>query len=261
VNLEELLKANQPFHSVVPFNAAQEKLLLLDFSNSNIELHQDIFKDTLNFTEYVNSKLQKTNSHYGIGGYGENRIVYSRSRLFSSPLEGSSTAGSEHRTETGESSLSTRGEGEGVRSLHLGIDIWGDAGTPVYAPMEASVHSFSYNDGFGNYGATLILQHKLEDIIFHTLYGHLSLKSIEDKKEDQKIEKGEWIASFGEPHENGNWPPHLHFQIIRDMGEMKGDYRGVCSISEKDNYLNNCPDPDLILQMMEYAVPSPLVED
>ncbi len=239
-DLIEIIKLHQPYHPVVPFDQSKEKLLQLNLTKQNKELNQDIFTSTLNFSEYVNSKLQHSSSKYAIGGYAENRIVYSRSALFSSTMDGNQEAS--------------------PRSIHLGIDIWGNAGTPVYAPMESTVHSFSYNDGFGNYGATLILQHKLDDIIFHTLYGHLSLKSIEDKKEDQKVEKGEWIASLGEPHENGNWSPHLHFQIIRDMGGMKGDYPGVCSISEKDNYLNNCPDPDLILQMMEYAVPSPLAE-
>jgi hypothetical protein len=58
--------------------------------------------------------------------------------------------------------------------------------------------------------------------------------------------------------ENGQWPPHLHFQIVVDMEipiaiGRKGDYPGVCKLSEKEKYLNNCPNPDLILQMMEYA--------
>ncbi|MEP6913389.1 MAG: response regulator, partial [bacterium] len=46
---------------------------------------------------------------------------------------------------------------------------------------------------------------------------------------------------------NGDWPPHLHFQIIEDMRVHEGDYPGVCSISERAKYLNNCPNPDLIL--------------
>ncbi|RYZ44700.1 MAG: peptidase M23, partial [Chitinophagaceae bacterium] len=49
------------------------------------------------------------------------------------------------------------------------------------------------------------------------------------------------------------WPPHLHFQIIKDMHGWKGDYPGVCRFSEKEAYLQNCPDADLILQMMEKA--------
>ncbi len=146
-----------------------------------------------------------------------------------------------------------RGQGAAPRRLHLGVDIWGAAETPVYAPLSATVHSFAFNAAFGDYGATLILQHRLDDLIFHTLYGHLSLKSIEDKREGQTIEKGQWIASFGEAAENGHWPPHLHFQIIVDFGEGKGDYPGVCAYAEKESYLTNCPDGDLMLNMMRYA--------
>jgi hypothetical protein len=58
--------------------------------------------------------------------------------------------------------------------------------------------------------------------------------------------------------ENARWPPHLHFQIVIDMEipiaiGKKGDYPGVCKLSEKEKYLNNCLDPDLILQMMKDA--------
>ncbi|MFI5187661.1 MAG: hypothetical protein ACHQF0_13100 [Chitinophagales bacterium] len=67
------------------------------------------------------------------------------------------------------------------------------------------------------------------------------------------IKKGDVIGEFGIPSENGHWPPHLHFQIIIDMGEWKGDYPGVCKFSERKKYLENCPDPDGILQMMKYA--------
>ena len=151
-------------------------------------------------------------------------------------------------------SYPTRGQGAEPRRLHLGIDIWGKADTPIYSPLIGTVHSFAFNDAYGDYGATLILQHQIDDQIFHTLYGHLSLKSIQDKKEGQTIEGGDWIASFGEPKENGHWPPHLHFQVILDMQGLKGDYPGVCKYSEREKYLANCPDPDFILGMMRYAI-------
>ncbi len=64
------------------------------------------------------------------------------------------------------------------------------------------------------------------------------------------VKKGDVIAEFGIPFENGQWPPHLHFQIIKDMQGMKGDYPGVCAFSEREMYLANCPDGDLILGMM-----------
>lgn len=229
INFEERLKwyAGE-FAKVVPFEPA-DTLLKLDFTEQNTELTEETLLDTAKFSAYVNQKLDKKGAKYGIGGYDEHRTVYSRSRVFDAP------------------------DGGEARRLHLGIDIWGLAETPVYAPLEGTVHSFAFNDAYGDYGATLILQHDINGFLFHTLYGHLSLASIQDKQEGQTITKGEWIAAFGEPAENGQWPPHLHFQVIIDMQGMKGDYPGVCKYSEREKYLANCPDADLILEMMQYA--------
>ena len=130
--------------------------------------------------------------------------------------------------------------------IHLGLDIWGPADTPVFAPLAGTVHSFAFNDAFGDYGATLILKHQLDDLVFHTLYGHLSLASIQNKKEGQVIVGGETIAWFGAPEENGHWPPHLHFQVIQNMQGNSGDYPGVCSYEDQSGYLENCPNPALL---------------
>jgi murein DD-endopeptidase MepM/ murein hydrolase activator NlpD len=172
------------------------------------------------------NNLKKADSKFGIGGYAEHRTVYSRSGVFDADNP----------------------EGE-PRRLHLGVDIWGVAGEPVYAPLGGMVHSFAFNDHYGDYGATIILLHQLDGFPFYTLYGHLALKDIEKLKEGQYIIRGQQMAHFGSPHENGHWPPHLHFQLILDLGVYWGDYPGVCRYSEKDFFLDNCPDPDLILQM------------
>jgi hypothetical protein len=37
--------------------------------------------------------------------------------------------------------------------------------------------------------------------------------------------------------------------VIIDMEGRKGDYPGVCAPSEKEKYLNNCPDPELLLNL------------
>jgi len=223
-----LRKYQSTFHQVVPFDAQHEKLLKFDFTSNNKTLTEDIFSETVKFSSYISKQLQKADAKYGIGGYNENRIVYSRSAHFGS-------------------------NEEEPRRLHLGIDIWGNAGTPVFAPMGGMVHSFAFNNNFGDYGATIILLHQLDGIAFYTLYGHVSLKDIGVLKEGVYINHGQEFAHFGSPHENGQWPPHLHFQVIADMEFKKGDYPGVCKLSEKEKYLRNCPDPDLILQMMRYA--------
>jgi murein DD-endopeptidase MepM/ murein hydrolase activator NlpD len=137
--------------------------------------------------------------------------------------------------------------------LHLGIDIWGKPYTKVMSPLDGIVHSFAFNNAFGDYGATIILTHNLEGQTFYTLYGHLSLNSIKNIQEGDRIKKGDVFTEFGIPFENGQWPPHLHFQLVIDMEGKKGDYPGVCKFSEREKYLANCPDPDLILQMMQYV--------
>jgi len=229
--LHQLLQQHQSsFHPVVEFNPDTERLLRLDFSNTNQELTPERISATSHFHAYIEALLKKCECRYGIGGYNEERVLYQRSPHFT---------------------------GEQNRTIHLGIDIWGAAGTGVFTPLGGVVHSSAYNNHFGDYGATLILQHQLDGIVFHTLYGHLSINDITGRSPGLFISRGEQIGLFGKPEENGDWPPHLHFQIIEDMEMKTGDYPGVCTPSDRERYLLNCPNPDLILQLMQYAL-SPL---
>ena len=219
------------FHKVVPFNAAKDKLLLLDFTENNTDLTDSILSDTKKFSHYIQDKLSAANARYGIGGYAEHRTIYKRSELFNETKKMGS-------------------QDEESRRFHLGTDIWGKVFTPVMAPLGGKVHSFAFNNRFGDYGATIILSHRLANNSFYTLYGHLSLASIKNLNDGDTINKGDVFAEFGITQENGNWPPHLHFQIIKDLQGMKGDYPGVCKFSERETYMTNCPDADLILGMM-----------
>jgi peptidoglycan LD-endopeptidase LytH len=223
-----VLRIYNDFHPVVPFDPAIDKLCNFDLSNKNMELTGELVKDTNSFIEYVNNRLAERNCKYGIGGYNEQRALYSRSDVFDDAAND-------------------------PRRLHLGIDIWGKPYTHVMAPLDAIVHSFAFNKAFGDYGATIILTHHLQGHTFYSLYGHLSLNSLKNLSEGKTIKKGDVFTAFGIPFENGQWPPHLHFQLIIDMQGMTGDYPGVCKYSEGDKYLNNCPDPDLVLRMMQYA--------
>ena len=220
-----LHKHQNEFNKVVDFNPTKDKLCKLDFTAANTSLSESELADTEKFNKYIVNKLKDSDSKYGIGGYAENRTVYRRIGLF---------------------------EGVEPRSVHLGIDIWGPAGTKVYAPLGGTVHSYAFNNNYGDYGATVILQHQLDTKVFHTLYGHLSLDDLMHLKEGKYISRGELVGHFGEPKENGEWPPHLHFQLIEDMRIKKGDYPGVSTIADKEKYLANCPDADLVLNMMKY---------
>ena len=243
--IEVLLRHSPWFHAVVPFNSATEKLLLFDFTKNNPEIFDDLINDTQKFTNYVNQKLKAAGAKFGIGGYNENRELYSRSAVFA----GEKNIQAPKRADSRQS----QSEASEPRRLHLGIDIWGKPYTAVKSPLDAIIHSFAFNDDFGDYGATIILSHNLDGVSFHTLYGHLSLNSIKNLREGGNVKAGDVIGEFGIPMENGQWPPHLHFQVIDDLGDWRGDYPGVCKYSEKEAYLNNCPDPDLILGMMKYA--------
>jgi murein DD-endopeptidase MepM/ murein hydrolase activator NlpD len=237
VKLEQLLKSQQEnFLPVVAFDHRKDKIVLLDFSVSNLDLTDEVLNDTKKFCDYVNGKLQRANARYGIGGYAEHRTVYSRSRIF----DGNKIPGDDNQ------------DSPEPRRFHLGTDLWGKPNSAVMAPIDAIVHSFAYNDRPGDYGATIILTHQLSGLSFHTLYGHLSLNSIKNIQEGDRVYAGDIFADFGLPLENGHWPPHLHFQVINTMESWVGDYPGVCKFSEKESYLANCPDPDLILQLNQF---------
>jgi murein DD-endopeptidase MepM/ murein hydrolase activator NlpD len=139
-------------------------------------------------------------------------------------------------------------EGEEPRTIHLGIDIFAPADTDVFAPLDARIHSWQINDNPGDYGPTLILEHApAPGLKFHTLYGHLNRDSLKGLKRGDAFMAGERVAGLGTKRENGGWPPHLHFQIILDIGGAKGDYPGVCKRSERDHWLSICPDPARLL--------------
>lgn len=207
---------------VVDYNPEADCLLLLDFTAINTELKPEDVLDSEKFGAWIDFKLAQNNYRYGIGGYMEHRTLYARSELFNTEEE--------------------------PRRLHLGVDIWADTGTPVYAPMEGTIHSFRDNDHFGDYGPTIILQHDLDGLTLYTLYGHLNRESLVGLFEGKPIAKDEQIGVFGSPEVNGHWPPHLHFQMVFDIEGKKGDYPGVGFYSAKKNYLNNIPDPNLVLR-------------
>ena len=234
INFNERLKSlSSTFHPVIDIDPELEKVVSINFSHKNKELEKIDFENTAELSTYMNQLLVEKQAHYGYGGYGELRSVYSRSKLFNKDL------GKEFKEEE-------------PRRLHIGADVWAPAGTPVYAPMDGEIHSFAFNDHFGDYGATLILKHRIGDTEFHTLYGHISLRDLDGLQKNSTINKGELIAHFGKEKENGYWPPHLHFQVIRDMHGFEGDYPGVCKLSERRLYLQNCPDPDYLLNMTRF---------
>jgi hypothetical protein len=170
----------------------------------------------------INDSDVKPGDPVRAGGYGEDRGVYSQ--VLFAP------------------------EGVEPRTVHIGFDIFAPAGAEVITPLNGKVHSSRINEAEGDYGPTIILEHTpAPGLTFHTLYGHLSRDSLKGLKPGTAFMAGEKIAELGTKRENGGWAPHLHFQVILDIGAAKGDYPGVCKRSEQDHWLSICPDPAVLL--------------
>jgi len=222
--LQKILTQQKKFSSVLPEAVLNSPTHKLNITASNPKLQNFDFNDINSFIDFIEGSLQEAGAKLGVGGYGENRVMYQHSKLFTTGIEE-------------------------ARSLHLGVDLWTTAGTAVFSPLNGVVHSFQDNNNLGDYGPTIILQHELEDVTFYTLYGHLSRQSLIGLIVGQEITAGQQIATFGGYEENGQWPPHLHFQLITDLLDKSGDFPGVCKPSEQAYWLSLCPNPNLILKL------------
>ena len=219
-----LLRHQASFGPVLPLDLNATSVTRLDFSARNPTVLNADLRDTAAFNRLVEDMLAAAGASTGIGGYLENRVIYRRSEHFGGGLL------------------------EEARSLHLGVDVWVPAGTPVLAPLPATIHSLADNDNFGDYGPTVILEHTLEDTIFYSLCGHLSRAEFRQLRIGQALAQGEAFATVGPYPENGDWPPHLHFQLMTNLRGHTGDFPGVARPSERETWAALCPDPNLILQ-------------
>jgi len=191
------------------------------FSENNPDLSDIDMAHPEQLQNYITSTVAAAGQAFGVGHYNEDRVIYQQSSLFQD------------------------GTAE-PRSVHLAYDLWLPVGTPLYAPLSATIHSVQNNNRFLDYGATIILEHMLDDVRFYSLYGHLALRSLADKVPGQAITQGEEFAWIGAPNENGQWAPHVHAQIICDLLGRSGDFPGVARPSERDYYTTLCPDPSLL---------------
>ena len=198
--------------------------IALDLSVSNEFLKNEKLETAADYEIFIQKYLDRNNAKIAYGGYKEVRNLYKRSTVFKN---------------------STSDE----RNIHIGLDLWINEKAPVFAALDGKIHSFQNNESLGDYGPTLILEHNINGFNFHTLYGHLSLDSLNDKSIGEEIKQGTQIATLGLPPINGDYAPHLHFQIIINMENKKGDYPGVCNVKDLDFYSKNCPNPNLLLKI------------
>lgn len=214
------LEKSTVIESSIPYS----KYTTVDLSISNQELSKIDMSDSKAVEIFIENHLQINNAKVAFGGYNEERNLYKSSVIFN-----------DNKNEE--------------RNIHIGMDLWIKAETSILAAVDGEVYGFDFNTGKGNYGPTIILKHCVENQIFYTLYGHLSVESIENIEIGTRFKKGQTVATLGDSSVNGGYAPHLHFQIIKNMEDYSGDYPGVCSKKDLAYYLENCPDPNLLLKI------------
>ena len=222
------------FASIVDEDLRHGNQLVFDLSvGSALPHNEGDGTDLAVFSEYLLQQMRQARVKVGIGRYHEARLLYT---------------GGQFKVQTDEMPE--------ARTVHLGIDLYMKSNAPVYAPLDGRVHSFNNNTAHLDYGPAIILEHQIENgERFYTLYGHLSLDSLDNLTVGMPVSRGQAVARIGEPPTNGGWPPHLHFQIILDMLGETGNFPGVTRPSEWDIWNHICPDPNLILGIPQGCFP------
>ena len=209
---------------VISREIAYSDYVALDLSVTNSDLQNYTLETAQDYEVFIQNQLDVNRGKIMFGGYVETRNLYQRSTVFKN-------------SDTEE------------RNIHIGLDLWINQEAPIYSALDGKIHSFQNNTALGDYGPTIILEHQIDNFKFHTLYGHLSEASLVGRKVGDFIQKGMQIATLGLPPINGDYAPHLHFQIIIDMEGKFGDYPGVCSEKKLSFYKENCPDPNWLLRI------------
>jgi len=224
------------FASVFPFDLRTEPRLVVTLAKG--APGTEYANDPAAYDEWLNRHLRDAGARYAIGLYGERREVYTTGQFVS--------AASDER-----------------RSVHLGIDLFVAAGTPLHAPLAGTVLTVQDNDMALDYGPTVIIEHRCGDDgpPFWTLYGHLGHRALEMVSPGDRVETGQVIGEIGSQHVNGGWTPHLHFQVMTDLLGERGNFNGAGEPGNMDVWHAVCPDPNLVLglapESFDTTLPSP----
>ncbi|MCO6187882.1 aminotransferase class III-fold pyridoxal phosphate-dependent enzyme [Rhizobium sp. L1K21] len=141
------------------------------------------------------------------------------------------------------------------RTVHLAIDAFAPAGTPMFAPLRGEVFVAEYRSGHLDYGGVIILRHETpEGDSFYTLYGHLSPEFLDRLKPGDIVEKGEQFCLLGDPSQNGGWAPHVHFQLALTTDGIEADWPGVGDPDEMYLWSAICPNPAVLLNLPDEKV-------
>lgn len=174
----------------------------------------------------VREAMQRAGAAVGIGKYGEPRLVY---------------AAPQYAVPTN--------RGPAWRTVHLGVDLSCPSGTWVRSLCDGVVDSVHDEAVEGGYGPVVTIRHEPSDgPAFFTLYGHLDGESLRVAP-GETVTSGERIATVGTPPDNGNWPPHLHFQVIVDRTGIEGPFPGVALPDDWAAWSSISPSPAAALRL------------
>ena len=178
--------------------------------------------------------------HHYIGRYDENRMAMYSSALFV------------------DDTTNTIQDFSGLRTLHVGLDIDGPAGTPVYAVCAGTIHQVGKNPALGDYGNVVVIQHEIPPAnktnndaatprTFYALYGHLDDATVAQWNVGNAVAAGAVVGRMGALHENGGWlMPHVHFQLSV-APPATHDLPGVVAVADRARALWEYPDPRWVL--------------
>ncbi|MDE3128799.1 MAG: aminotransferase class III-fold pyridoxal phosphate-dependent enzyme [Gemmatimonadota bacterium] len=230
-----LVSHDGEFAPVLDADLRTEPCLVLDWSVGSPMVDGDpAARDEAHLTPAVFGAMRAAGVRVAVGRYDEPRLLYA------TPLFAGGGRITDER-----------------RTIHLGLDLFADAGSPVYAPLAGTVHAFADNASPLDYGPVIVLRHETGDgTEFFTLYGHLSRESLRGLAVGQPVRRGERIATLGTPAVNGGWTPHLHLQIVVDLMAMGVTFPGVGQASRRGMWRALCPDPNLLVGIPAGRFPS-----
>ncbi|MBY6066356.1 aminotransferase class III-fold pyridoxal phosphate-dependent enzyme [Leisingera aquaemixtae] len=172
------------------------------------------------------------NGRVWLGYYHEPRLIYTDSAFRKGPFKSSNR-----------------------RTVHLAVDAFAPAGTPMFAPLRGEVFAAEFRSGHLDYGGVIILRHETPDgDSFYTLYGHLDPEFLDRLKPGDTVEKGEEFCRLGDPGQNGGWAPHVHFQVALSTEGIETDWPGVGDPDEMYLWCALCPNPAALLNLPDEKV-------
>lgn len=208
---------------IVEPDLKMENVPVFDLSAGSSELGS--LRESGDTGQKLAGRMQAARSPVGIGRYNEARILHTSIERH---VEGNN--------------------GPQWSTIHLGLDLFMAASSPVFAPLAGIVHSLSSNDETPGDGSTLVLQHTVAHgtLTFYTLYGNLSPDSLDGISAGMPVEQGQQIARTGDYRSHDGLPPHLHFQLITDMLDRQGSFPAFALPGERAVWLSLSPNPNLV---------------